>query len=92
MKKASAANKVASLYLVDAISRAVRSKGKKEGKQKAADEASPKEGTTAVGSCATFLAKVEQILIKLVIDAWENGLPEHRVTLPLLPLCPTNRK
>ncbi|GAA6062487.1 hypothetical protein JCM10212_001860 [Sporobolomyces blumeae] len=31
-----------------------------------------------VGTCASFLKKLENILGKIVVDVWENGPPEHR--------------
>lgn len=42
---------------------------------------SPVEGATAPGTYSTFLLKMEQIVPKLVQDCWENGPPEHRVSI-----------
>ncbi|KAK4703686.1 hypothetical protein P7C70_g2533, partial [Phenoliferia sp. Uapishka_3] len=84
-KKALAPNKLSSLYLIDAISREARARAKKALKEKGADktaevEVEPEEGKEAKGTPATFLAKVEGVLSKIVLDCWENGQKEHRVS------------
>ena len=76
-----------SLYLIDAIAREARARAKKALKEKGAqaaqaDDEEPEEGKDATGTPATFLAKVEGVLAKIVLDCWENGLREHRVSPP----------
>lgn len=71
-KKASSATKIYSLYLIDAIAREARSLAKKAGKSK--DDSSKDAGYS------TFLTKLEAVLSKLVVDCWENGKVEHRVS------------
>lgn len=79
-KKATPSNKIASLYLVDAISREARSCAKKaKGKEVAVPAASPREGVLTLGTYSSFLSKVEALLGRIVMDCWENGAPEHRV-------------
>lgn len=73
-KKAKPANKIWSFYVIDAISREMKSHAKKsKGK-----EASGK------GSSASFLQKMEICLDRIVTENLEKGLPEHRVSLPPL--------
>ncbi|KWU46240.1 hypothetical protein RHOSPDRAFT_32238 [Rhodotorula sp. JG-1b] len=90
-RKASPANKLVSLYLIDAIAREARSRQKtadKEGKGAgtAAGSTTPAESppgaaagpSAGEGDFASFLRKLEAVLSKIVLDNWENGLPEHR--------------
>ena len=83
-KKATPANKLASLYLLDAVCREARSRAKKAGKEKKS-EVDPIQGVEASGTFASLLTKVEVILIKVVVECWENGLPEQRVSSMILP-------
>jgi len=76
-KRAKPANKLWSLYVIDAISRDFRSAVKK-GKGKEAGKGSP----------ASFLQKMEVCLERIVDESWQNGLPEHKVSSSLrLPYC-----
>lgn len=90
-KRCSSASKLYSLYLIDAIARDARSQAKKAAKGKDKQvSASALSSTAAVksdagGTCATFLSKLEAVLSKLVVDCWESGQKEHRVSLSLLP-------
>ncbi|GJN88925.1 hypothetical protein Rhopal_001896-T1 [Rhodotorula paludigena] len=99
-KKASAANKLTSLYLFDGVAREARSRQKKldrEGKGKGRepapapvagsttptgspppDSATPATPAESGGTYATFLKKLEALLSKVVLENWENGLPEHK--------------
>ncbi|GAA5961998.1 hypothetical protein JCM3765_007191 [Sporobolomyces pararoseus] len=85
-KKATPTHKLTSLYLIDAIARAARSKYKKEGKAKQQEESSttpkdePPQPETSAGSgtCGSFLKKIEGLLSKIVLDVWENAPVEHR--------------
>lgn len=91
-RKASPANKLVSLYLIDAIAREARSRQKKADKEgkgagTAAGSTTPAESPPGAaagpsagdGDFASFLRKLEAVLSKIVLDNWENGLPEHRV-------------
>lgn len=69
-KKASSTSKIYSLYLIDAIAREARSLAKKAAKDLSLQDA----------GYSTFIAKLEAILSKLVVDCWENGKLEHRVS------------
>ncbi|GAA5994250.1 hypothetical protein JCM5350_001822 [Sporobolomyces pararoseus] len=85
-KKAAPTHKLTSLYLIDAIARAARSKYKKEGKAKQQEEptTTPKdqppesESSAGTGTCGSFLKKLEGLLSKIVLDVWENAPVEHR--------------
>lgn len=90
-RKASPANKLVSLYLIDAIAREAKSRQKKaeredKGKAPAAGSTTPLDSppeagpSAGNGDFATFLRKLEAVLSKIVLDNWENGLPEHRVS------------
>lgn len=89
-KKAAPTHKLTSLYLIDAIARAARSKYKKEGKAKQQEEptTTPKdqppvsESSAGTGTCGSFLKKLEGLLSKIVLDVWENAPVEHRVSFP----------
>lgn len=91
-RKASPANKLVSLYLIDAIAREARSRLKKADKEgkgagTAARSTTPADSPPGAaagpsagdGDFASFLRKLEAVLSKIVLDNWENGLPEHRV-------------
>lgn len=91
-RKASPANKLVSLYLIDAIAREAKSRQKKADKEgkgagTAAGSTTPAESPPSAaagpsagdGDFASFLRKLEAVLSKIVLDNWENGLPEHRV-------------
>ena len=83
-KKATAQNKISALYLLDAVCRDARARLKKQGKQKekkSDQEQDPVEGVDSQGTYSSFLTKVEQILPKFMLDCWENGPIEHRVSL-----------
>ena len=81
-KKATPQNKISALYLLDAVCRDARARLKKQGKQKEKKpDQDPVEGVDTLGTYSTFLAKVEQILTKFMLDCWENGAPEHRVRI-----------
>ncbi|GAA5982123.1 hypothetical protein JCM10908_004750 [Rhodotorula pacifica] len=92
-RKASPANKLVSLYLIDAIAREAKSRQKKAEKEGKQGAAGPAAGSTtpldsppgaAAGPSAgdsdfaSFLRKLEAVLSKIVLDNWENGLPEHK--------------
>ncbi|GAA6017093.1 hypothetical protein JCM11491_003254 [Sporobolomyces phaffii] len=74
-KKSSPAHKLTSLYLIDAIARAAKSKSKRDGK---AASTTPRDNPATSGTCASFLKKLEGLLSKLVLDVWENAPSEHR--------------
>jgi hypothetical protein len=53
-------------------------------------------GASGDGTFATFLKKLEAVLGKIVLDNWENGLPEHKVRAETrwtcrVPLTPPSR-
>ncbi|GAA5956355.1 hypothetical protein JCM8115_001696 [Rhodotorula mucilaginosa] len=90
-RKASPANKLVSLYLIDAIAREAKSRQKKtdkegKGARTAAGSTTPADSPPGAaagpsagdGDFASFLRKLEAVLSKIVLDNWENGLPEHR--------------
>ncbi|GAA5880967.1 hypothetical protein JCM3774_001490 [Rhodotorula dairenensis] len=93
-RKASPANKLVSLYLIDAIAREAKSRQKKAerdgsrppGPAAAAGSTTPSDSppgaaagpSAGEGDFASFLRKLEAVLSKIVLDNWENGLPEHR--------------
>lgn len=81
-KKATAPNKLSALYLLDAVAREARSLAKKQGKGKSTAKPAepPVQGVETPGTPATFLLKLENLLSKLVLDVWENGPLEHRVS------------
>lgn len=65
-KKAPAANKLSSLYVVDAISREARSRVKKK--------------LAKAAECEGFLTKMEMQLEKIVDEALDRGQDSHRVS------------
>lgn len=66
------------------MARDARSQAKKAAKGKDKQEIS--SSSTAAnadgnsGTCATFLSKLDAVLSKLVVDCWENGQKDHRVS------------
>lgn len=92
-KKASPSAKLSSLYLIDALARAAKSKAKRDlaappkpKPQSTTPPNSPPPSTAASasgsssggGTAASFLAKLEAVLGRVVVDNWEDGLKEHR--------------
>lgn len=82
-KSLPATNKVSSLYVFDAISRAARNHANKKRQTVASEKA----------NCATFLLKLEGILDGLFGDMFslENEIPESKVSCSLQFLCPDYR-
>lgn len=73
-RKANRHAKLASLYIIDAVAR--------EAKKRAAKSGGSTSNATADdnGTEASFMAKLEGVINKIVLDCWENGVPEHRVS------------
>ncbi|KAI5478881.1 RNA binding protein Nrd1 [Pseudohyphozyma bogoriensis] len=77
-KSASPSSKLTSLYILDAIVREARSRAKKAAAKGKEVESADSAAHAAKGTFATFLAKIEGVLGKMVMDCWENGVKEHR--------------
>ncbi|BGP55166.1 hypothetical protein JCM8202v2_002763 [Rhodotorula sphaerocarpa] len=93
-RKAAAPNKLVSLYLIDAVAREAKTRQKKAERESQGKGKAPAPGSTTptdsppdvgpeaagggAGDFAGFLQKLEAVLSKIVLDNWENGLPDHR--------------
>jgi len=99
-KKASPSAKLSSLYLIDALARAAKSKAKRDATQDKGKAKSTSTSTTTTttptdspppttapaggagaggpGTAASFLAKLEAVLGRIVVENWDEGLREHR--------------
>lgn len=94
-RKAAAPNKLVSLYLIDAVAREAKTRQKKAERESQGKGKAPAPGSTTptdsppdvgpeaagggAGDFAGFLQKLEAVLSKIVLDNWENGLPDQRV-------------
>lgn len=89
-KQAKANHKISSLYIIDAIAREARQQIKK-GKDRTASDTPTQDGsgaedtarlgkkTSKNGTCAGFLTKIENFLVRVVAEVIDKGPPEHKV-------------
>lgn len=75
-KKATPAQKISSLFAIDALSRQCRSDVKKR--------ESNGEAPQSKHSAQSFLSKVEVCVERIIDESLANGLPEHKVNSQLL--------
>ncbi|SDA02760.1 BZ3500_MvSof-1268-A1-R1_Chr11-1g03142 [Microbotryum saponariae] len=79
-RKATAPQKLPSLYLVDAIAREARKRVKRALQEQSVASFEPSTSTTssATPDYAAFMTELEAMLAKIVLDSWENGEHQHR--------------